>query len=59
MRAWYLSNAEQECSTAILEELGCGVGSKAVEKLGIVEESELSPDHLGQAFADTAKVRKG
>lgn len=56
MRAWYLSNTEQECSSAILEELGCGVNSKAAEKLGVVDESELSPDHLGQAFADTVKV---
>lgn len=64
MRAWYLSDPEQECSAAILEgELGCrlllsGGDAGVVEGLEPVDELELSEEHMGAAFGDTIKVSK-
>lgn len=63
MRAWYLSDPEQECSPAILEEeLGCRLLSLSGDGGGVegglkpVDELELSEEHLGGAFGDTVKV---
>lgn len=61
MRAWYLSDPEQECSPAILEGgLGCrlllSVDGGGMEGLEPVGELELSEAHLGAAFGDTVKV---
>lgn len=65
MRAWYLADPEQECSLAILEgELGLTVmqqdsqkdGDAVTKGLVLVEEVEVSEEHLGAAFADTVQV---
>lgn len=62
MRAWFLSNPEQECTAAILQELGACVGpAKEVlattgMEAAVGETMELSEEHLGAVFADTVKV---
>eukprot|EP00624_Nannochloropsis_granulata_P002521 evm.model.NODE_22727_length_20415_cov_19.983492.5 len=61
MRAWFLSDPEQECTAAILQELGAFVGpakeALATTKMeaAVGETMELSEDHLGAAFAETVK----
>ena len=62
MRAWFLSDPEQECTAAILQELVACVGP-AKEVLAttgmeavVGETMELSEEHLGAAFADTITV---
>lgn len=58
MRAWYLSDPAQECSLAILEgELGCRVlVGDVAGGMQLIDELELSEEHLGAAFGDTVKV---
>jgi len=62
MRAWFLSDPEQECTAAILQELGACVGpAKEVlattgMEAAVGETMELSEEHLEAAFADTVKV---
>jgi len=62
MRAWFLSDPEQECTAAILQELGACVGpAKEVlattgMEAAVGETMELSEEHLAAAFADTVKV---
>jgi len=65
MRAWFLSDPEQECTAAILQELGACVGpaKEALATTGmeavVGETMELSEEHLGAAFAETVKVSLG
>lgn len=62
MRAWFLSDPEQECTAAILEELGASVGpakevlAKTGMEAAVAEVVELSEEHLGAAFGETVKV---
>lgn len=56
-----MAEPEQDCSLAILEgELGCrvvaGGGAGGQQGLDLVEEVEVSEEHLGPAFGDTVKV---
>lgn len=61
MRSWYLHDPEQQCSVAILQELGLHVGPSTNDffpglGLSSIETLELSPNHLGQTFKATMQV---
>jgi len=54
MRSWYLRDPAEQCSVAILEELGLGV--VVGDGLGMIETLELSAAHLGSTFIATLNV---